>query len=58
MYFSRLGSITISRGYKATACDIGIADRMPYRRASYDADVTTDRPDFPPTTAGFPANSG
>src|SRR5699024_856370 len=48
----------VRRGYSANAWDIGIAERIPYLRASYDGEVTTERPDFPPTTAGKPRSSG
>ena len=37
---------------------MGIADRTPKRRASYDAVDTTPRPPSPPTITGLPRNDG
>src|SRR4051812_18857807 len=35
-----------------------MAERTPYRRASYDAVATTPRPPTPPTTTGLPRSDG
>ncbi|MBP2675060.1 MAG: hypothetical protein H6Q84_1900 [Deltaproteobacteria bacterium] len=38
--------------------DVGIAERTPNFRASYDAAATTPRFSPPPTITGFPRSSG
>ncbi|NDG72824.1 MAG: hypothetical protein EBY32_16305 [Proteobacteria bacterium] len=43
----------MSLGHNLLACAIGIAEVMPCRRASYEADATTPRAE-PPTATGLP----
>ena len=51
---------TVAPGQSRNARAIGMAERTPNRRASYDAEVTTPRPDRPPTmsSGARPAPSG
>ena len=45
-------------GHSRRAVADGIAEKTPYRRASYDAAATTPRRPVPPTTTGCPRSSG
>jgi hypothetical protein len=54
-YFSKSPGTTTSLGHNIRACAIGIAEVIPCRRASYEAEATTPRVK-PPTATGFPLN--
>jgi hypothetical protein len=57
-YEGKSGGTNTASGQSRRARAPGIAERTPYRRASYDADITTPRGPPPPTTTGFPASEG
>ncbi len=57
--YLRMSPATITAsGQSARACTVGMAERMPKGRASYDAAATTPRPEAPPTSTGRPRSSG
>ncbi len=47
---SRGTPTTVASGQSRKAWEVGIAERTPYARVSYDAEVTTPRPDGAPPT--------
>ncbi|TWG79597.1 hypothetical protein L603_004100000350 [Cellulosimicrobium cellulans J34] len=49
---------TVDGGHSRRACSMGIAERAPYCRASYDAVATTLRGPTPPTSTGRPRSDG
>ena len=55
---SKSGGMTTASGHRRRACEAGIADPTPNRRASYDAVVTTARGPEPATITGRPRSSG
>jgi len=57
-YFVMSPERKTASGQSARACAVGIADRTPNGRASYDAAMTTPRRDVPPTITGRPRSSG
>ncbi len=57
-YFVKSGGTIRAVGHSRTACDTGIAERTPYRRASYDALETTERPSGDPMISGSPRSEG
>jgi hypothetical protein len=57
-YDSKSGGRKTASGHSRRARTEGIALRIPNRRASYEADITTPREPAPPTTTGRPTSDG